>query len=107
VWLLLLRLSARRVRVLSVYGPTTSVVMASKDVCFLCDIPFYGKQKCIRCSVCELRFHCNCLKTNVSECNVDATTGKSSFMCDNCVIGKEQAIVKNNAVQCSGVLDQF
>jgi hypothetical protein len=78
------------------YGPATSVAMASKDVCLICDKPFYGKQKCIRCCVCELRYHCNCLKTNVSECNVDASTGKSSFMCDSCVIGSDRALVINN-----------
>ncbi|PNF33116.1 hypothetical protein B7P43_G15514 [Cryptotermes secundus] len=79
--------------------------MASKDVCLLCDKPFYGKQKCIRCCVCELRFHCNCLKTNISECNVDAATGKSSFTCDNCVIGKEQSLVKNNTNKISSGLE--
>jgi hypothetical protein len=36
------------------------------------------------------------VKTNISECNVDPATGKSSFTCDNCVIGKEQSLVKSN-----------
>lgn len=81
----------------SAYGPVTSVVMASKDMCLHCDKPFYGKQKCVRCCKCELRFHCSCLKTNLSECNVDAATSKSSFTCDSCEAVKKESRVKKSA----------
>ncbi|PNF34168.1 hypothetical protein B7P43_G18098 [Cryptotermes secundus] len=79
--------------------------MSSKNLCLLCDKPFYGKQKCIRCCVCELRFHCNYLKTNISECDVDTATSKSSFTCDNCVIGKEQSLVKYNTNMISSGME--
>lgn len=78
----------------SVEAPTTSVAVVSKDVCLLCDKPFCGKQKCIRCCVCELRFHWNCLKSNISECNGDAATGKLSFTCDSCVIANNRALIQ-------------
>jgi hypothetical protein len=58
--------------------------MASKDPCEVCEKPFYGKQKFIRCSKCDLRFHCNCLQTGVTETNVNASTGKSTYKCDSC-----------------------
>jgi hypothetical protein len=52
--------------------------MASKDLCPVCKKPFYGKQKFIRCGVCDSRFHCNCLQAGVTEACVSASTGKST-----------------------------
>jgi DNA-directed RNA polymerase subunit RPC12/RpoP len=58
--------------------------MASKDLCAVCEKPFYGKQKFIRCGECDSRFHCNCLQTGVLETIVSAFTGKSAYKCENC-----------------------
>ncbi|XP_023703785.1 uncharacterized protein LOC111862535 [Cryptotermes secundus] len=58
--------------------------MASKEHCRLCEKPFYGKQKSIHCGVCDSRFHCNCVPNCSPEPGVSATTGKSSYKCDNC-----------------------
>jgi hypothetical protein len=58
--------------------------MASKDLCVVCEKPFYGKQNFIRCGECDSRFHCNCLQTGVSETNVSASTGTSAYKCENC-----------------------
>jgi hypothetical protein len=62
--------------------------MASKDLCAVCEKPFYGKQKFTRCGECDSRFHCNCLQSDVSESNVIASTGKSAYKSENC---KKQA----------------
>ncbi|PNF19828.1 hypothetical protein B7P43_G12505 [Cryptotermes secundus] len=59
--------------------------MASKEHCLLCDKPFYGKQKTIRCGVCDSRFHVNCVPNCSPEPSVSATTGKSSYKCANCI----------------------
>ena len=59
--------------------------MASKEHCLLCDKPFYGKQKSIRCGVCDSRFHFNCVPNCSPEPSVSATTGKSSYKCANCI----------------------
>jgi hypothetical protein len=56
---------------------------ASKDQCEVCEKPFYGKQKFIRCGECDLRFHCNCLQTGVTETSVSVSTGKSTYKCDD------------------------
>jgi hypothetical protein len=58
--------------------------MASKDFCAVCEKPFYGKQKFIRCGQYDSLFPCNCLQTGVSEINVSVSTGKFSFKCENC-----------------------
>jgi hypothetical protein len=58
--------------------------MASKDLCAVCEKPFYGKQKSIRFGKCDSRFHCNCLQIGVSETYVSASTGKSALKCNNC-----------------------
>jgi hypothetical protein len=65
--------------------------MVTREVCRLCDKLIYGKQKCIRRRECELLFHGTCM----SECNVDADTGKSTYACDSCVSSKEPAKVNN------------
>ncbi|PNF33519.1 hypothetical protein B7P43_G17640, partial [Cryptotermes secundus] len=52
--------------------------------CRLCEKPFYGKQKSIRCGACDSRFHCNCVLNCSPEPSVSATTGKSSYKCDTC-----------------------
>jgi hypothetical protein len=67
--------------------------MASKDLCAVCEKPFYGKQKFIRCGECDSCFHCNCLQSDVSESNVIASTGKSAYKCENC---KKQASDSTN-----------
>jgi hypothetical protein len=34
----------------------------SKNSCSICEKPFYGKQKGVRCGSCEIRLHFACLK---------------------------------------------
>jgi hypothetical protein len=57
---------------------------ASRDTCPLCDMPFFGKQKFIRCGACEIRFHCVCLQLGEAEQATLTATGESAYNCDAC-----------------------
>jgi hypothetical protein len=75
--------------------------MASRDLCAVCEKPFYGKQKFIGFGECDLHFHCNCLQISVLETNVSASTGKSAYKCDSCkqIMGdtaNEHSVAKSN-----------
>ncbi|PNF33451.1 hypothetical protein B7P43_G03353 [Cryptotermes secundus] len=79
--------------------------MASKDHCRLCEKPFYGKQKSIRCGERDSRFHCKFLPNCVPEPSVSATTvqttGKSAYKCDSCIkltgdAANEHSLCKSN-----------
>jgi hypothetical protein len=59
-------------------------MVASRDACPICDKPFYGKQKFVRCDTCELRFHCTCLHHGELDQATASATGKSVFTCDSC-----------------------
>jgi hypothetical protein len=58
--------------------------MASKDMCIICEKPFYGKQKSIHCGECDMRFHCTCMQSCVPEANMISSVGKSTYKCDSC-----------------------
>jgi hypothetical protein len=57
--------------------------MASKEQCSVCEKPFYGKQKSIRCGECDMRFHCSCVQPDALEFNVSATSGKCAYVCNS------------------------
>jgi hypothetical protein len=59
-------------------------MVASRDACPLCDKPFYGKQKFVRCGACEIRFHCVCLQLEEAEQAAITATGESVFKCNAC-----------------------
>jgi hypothetical protein len=59
-------------------------MVASRDACPLCDKPFYGKQKYIRCGVCEIRVHCVCLQLGDDEMATVTATGESTYKCNKC-----------------------
>jgi hypothetical protein len=59
-------------------------MVASWDACPLCDEPFYGKQKCVRCGACETRIHCVCLQRGEAEQAAITATGESVYKCDAC-----------------------
>jgi hypothetical protein len=57
---------------------------ASKGVCTVCDKPFHGRQKIIRCGGCDSRFHCVCLKISDTEFAFYTASGKSTYQCSAC-----------------------
>ncbi|XP_033608317.1 uncharacterized protein LOC117282512 [Cryptotermes secundus] len=59
-------------------------MVASRDACPLCDKPFYGKQKFIRCGVCEVRSHCACLQLGEAEKATLTAEGESVYKCNAC-----------------------
>ncbi|PNF33865.1 hypothetical protein B7P43_G07227 [Cryptotermes secundus] len=59
-------------------------MVASRDACPLCDKPFYGKQKFIRCGVCEVRSHCACLQLGETEQATLIAEGESVYKCNAC-----------------------
>src|SRR5215470_15618361 len=58
---------------------------ASKELCTVCEKPFYGKQKTIRCGVCDLRFHCSCVQICDSDQVFLNSSGNSTFKCVACI----------------------
>ncbi|PNF41597.1 hypothetical protein B7P43_G11564 [Cryptotermes secundus] len=59
-------------------------MMASRDAFPLCDKPFYGKEKFIRCGVCEVRSHCACLQLGEAEQATLTAEGESVYKCNAC-----------------------
>jgi hypothetical protein len=59
-------------------------MVASRDACPLCDMPFYGKQKFVRCGACETRIHCVSLQLGEAEQAAITATGESVYKCDAC-----------------------
>jgi hypothetical protein len=57
------------------------LVVASRDARPLCDKPFYEKQKFIRCSDCDIRVHCVCLRLGEVELAALTATGESLYKC--------------------------
>lgn len=57
----------------------------STDACTICSRVFYGRQKFLRCSECNLRAHtkCVCWPDNVE---TFLQSGVSSFLCESCAI---------------------
>jgi hypothetical protein len=59
---------------------------ASKVCCKVCNKPFYGKEKYIRCcGPCVPRFHISCLKLSETEYSFFTSQGESTFKCAGCV----------------------
>jgi hypothetical protein len=46
--------------------------------------PFYGKQKFVHCSVCEVRIHCVCLQLEEAEQAAITAMGESVYKCNAC-----------------------
>jgi hypothetical protein len=59
-------------------------MVTSWDTCPLCDNPFYGKQKLVRCGAYEVRIHCVCLQLGEAEQAAISATGESVYRCDVC-----------------------
>jgi hypothetical protein len=59
-------------------------MVASRDACPLCDKPFYGKQKFVRCGACETRINSVCLHLGEAEQAAISATGESVYKCDAC-----------------------
>jgi hypothetical protein len=53
---------------------------ASRDACPVCDKPFYGKQKFVRCSGCDISI----LQLGEAEQASISATGESAYKCDSC-----------------------
>jgi hypothetical protein len=67
---------------------------ASKEVCTVCDKPFHGRQKIIRCGGCDSRFRCVCLKISDTEFSFYTASGKSSYQCSACTKLQKVSAVK-------------
>jgi hypothetical protein len=59
-------------------------MVASRDACHICDKPFYGKQKFVRCVTCDLRFHGTCIQRKEADQATATASSKSVFTCDSC-----------------------
>jgi hypothetical protein len=59
-------------------------MVASQDTCPLCDKPFYGKQKFIRCSACDIHVHSMCLQLGEAELASLTATGENLYKCSVC-----------------------
>ncbi|PNF20345.1 hypothetical protein B7P43_G12886 [Cryptotermes secundus] len=59
-------------------------MVACRDACPICDKPFYGKQKFIRCGVCEVRSHCACLQLGEAEQATLTAEGESIYKYNAC-----------------------
>jgi hypothetical protein len=84
---LLLPLPATKVKdSLWLQGPRSppGLMVAGEDACPLCDKPFYGKQKCIRCSACDIRMHCVCLQLGEAELASLTMMGDTLYKCTAC-----------------------
>jgi hypothetical protein len=57
-------------------------MVASRDACPLCDKPFCGKQKFVRCGACEVRIHCVCLQLQEAEQATVTATGEYVYKCN-------------------------
>jgi hypothetical protein len=59
-------------------------MVASWDACPLCDKPFCGKHKFVRCDACEIQIHCVCLQLGEVEQATVTETGESVYKCNAC-----------------------
>ena len=57
---------------------------ASNELCSVCEKPFCGKQKRVRCGICDLHLRCSCVEISESGQVFFTSTGKSSCKCVAC-----------------------
>jgi hypothetical protein len=64
--------------------PATGWAMASRNSDSLCEKQFYGERKHFRCCERYLHFHCSCLQTSMSKCNMYTSTGNPTYKFSGC-----------------------
>ncbi|KAJ4451761.1 hypothetical protein ANN_03233 [Periplaneta americana] len=87
-------------RALQVHRSCNLDMAPSKDVCLVCNLPFFGRQKFLKCAgPCGLRYHLDCLNIGEAEYDIYMQSGSSIFKCKKCVSAMKSTQGDNTPVR--------